>query len=225
VHAGYAELASRGTLDEDHPWRLAHEIDYAVARRDSGLPSVELRVLADKVHDVRRQCWRRLGADHPQTLAAAVVQASIAARVAGREGEAERLLEDTGRRYASALPGHPYAAACTGFLAAVRSASGGQEQVARQVPVLGDVAGRLAGAVGEGHPLALTAAAALANALARSGELDAALGQGKKALSGLQQLLGREHPHSRACEANLAVIASGQGIGQLTDIDFTPLPL
>jgi hypothetical protein len=120
VHGGYEELAAGGMLDEGHPWRLVHEIDYAIARRDKGLMPADLQVLADDMHEVHRRCWRALGADHPQTLAATVVLASILRRVGGRTGEAVRLLGEAARRYQSALPGHPYGQACSAFLAAVR---------------------------------------------------------------------------------------------------------
>lgn len=255
VHDGYEELAGSGILDVNHPRRLLHEIDYATARRDNGLVPADLQGLAEGVQDVRRQCWRVLGADHPQTLAATVVLASVLRRVRGRAGEATRLLRDAERRYHSALPDHPYSHACTGFLAAVRcqAANGGLQRTAsRLVPVIQDVADRLADRVGEGHPLSLTAVAALANALARAGEYDAALKYGQETLAGFQALFGAGHPHALAAEANMWTIQSSLGHesmpedfraryatvlgpdhpdlalftrGNLIDIDFTPLPL
>lgn len=254
VHAGYKALADQGTLDEDHPWRLLHEVDYAIARRDKGLMPPDSQVLADDMRDVRRRCWRMLGADHLQTLAATVVWASIVRRVSGRAGEAEHLLEDVERRYQSALPDHPYADACTGFLAAVRGQAthGNSQLAARSVPVISGVVKRLKDSVGETSPLSLTAVSALANTLARAGELDPALRYGQEALAGFQALLGPGHPHSLALEANAATIWSRLGHeppsaglaarcaaalgaehpdlalftqGQLIDIDFTPLPL
>jgi tetratricopeptide (TPR) repeat protein len=119
VHRGYESLADRGILKEDHPRRLTHEIDYAAARRDSGPPPDSrasgspapdgLALLADDMQRVRRQCWRTLGADHPQTIAATVVLASILRRLDNRAAEAAQLLEEAGQRYQSVLgPGHPY---------------------------------------------------------------------------------------------------------------------
>jgi NB-ARC domain/Tetratricopeptide repeat len=255
VHTGYKELASSGVLDEDHPARLLHEIDYAIARRDKGLIPASMQRLADDMQDVRRRCWRMLGADHPQTLAATVVLGSILWRVSGRAGEAARLLGDAERRYHSALPDHPYGHACTGLLAAVRcqAANGSLQRAAsRSVPVIHDVLDRLTDSVGEPHPLSLTATAALANALAHAGELDAALKRGQQALAGFQALFCPDHPHALACEANTVTIQSRLGHervpddllaryaavlgpdhpdltlftrGDLIDIDFTPLPL
>jgi tetratricopeptide (TPR) repeat protein len=109
VHRGFKVLADRRILAEDHPLRLAHEIDYAVARRDKGLSPDGLEILVEEMHRVRRQCWRSLGADHPQTIAAAVVLASILRRMDNHTAEAVRLLEEAGRRYEYVLgPDHPY---------------------------------------------------------------------------------------------------------------------
>jgi tetratricopeptide (TPR) repeat protein len=254
VHTGYNTLASGGILDANHPWRLEHEIDYAIARRDEGLAPTAVQVLADSMQDVRRRCWRMLGADHPQTLAATVVLGSIFRRVAGRAAEAARLLRDAERRYKSALPDHPYGYACTGFLAAVRCQAPNRspQLAAESVLVIREVIERLTDSVGSTHPLSLTAVGALANALARAGELDAAVKRAQEALAGLQARLGPDHPHALALEANAATIQSGLGLepasedlharyaaavgpghqdlvlftrGRLIDIDFTPLPL
>jgi hypothetical protein len=255
AHAGYLALASRGTLDENHPRRLLHEIDFAVARRDKGLTPAQIRVLAEDMADIRRRCWRMLGADHPQTLAATVVLASLLRRTSGRAAEAVRLLRDAERHYHSALPDHPYGHACTGYLAAVRclAANGGLRRTAsRLVPVIQGAVDRLTDSLGESHPLSLTAATALANALARAGELGAALKCGQESLAGFQELMGVDHPHALAAEANTFTIQSRFGYervpddlraryaaalnpdhpdlalftqGRLVDIDFTPLPL
>ena len=255
VHTGYEMLASRGILDENHPWRLLHEIDFVVARRDKGFMPAHIRGLADDMQDVRRRCWRMLGADHLQTLAATVVLGSILRRVSGRAAEAVRLLRDAERRYHSAMPDHPYGHACTGLLAAVRCQAANdslQRTASRLVPVIQEVVDRLTNSVGEVHPLSLMAAAALGNALARAGELDAALKCGQETLVGFQALFGGEHPHALTSEVNICTIQSRLGHepaskdlrtryaaalgpdhpdlalftqGHLIDIDFTPLPL
>jgi tetratricopeptide (TPR) repeat protein len=255
AHSGYEVLASRGILEDDHPWRLLHEIDFAIARRDNGFEPASVHGLADDMQDIRRRCWRMLGADHLQTLAATVVLGSILRRMTGRAAEAVRLLRDAERRYHSALPDHPYGYACTGFLAVVRclAANGGLRRTAsRLVPVIQDVVDRLADSVGEDHPLSLTAAAALTNTLARAGELEAALKYGQETLAGFQDLFGIDHPYALASEVNICTIQSRLGDeraredlrtryaaaldpghpdvarftqGHLIDIDFTPLPL
>jgi hypothetical protein len=196
-----------------------------------------------------------LGADHLQTLAATVVLSSILRRMNGRVAEAARLLGDAERRYDSALPDHPYGHACTGFLAAVRclAANGSLRRTAsRAAPVIQGVVDRLTDSVGGAHPLSLTAAAALANALARAGEFEAALKRGQDALAGFQALFGDDHPYALTSEVNLCTIQSWSGgervpedlrarytaalhadhpdlalssQGHLVDIDFTPLPL
>ena len=120
VHSGYATLRDDHMLDENHPWRLSHETDYAIARRDNDPAAADLRVLADDAHELRRRCWRARGADHPDTLAATIVLASVLRRIDGRKDEAVRLLEEAERRYQSALPNHPYVYACTAYLAVVR---------------------------------------------------------------------------------------------------------
>lgn len=252
VYAGYNALAAGGILDENHPWRLVHEIDFAIARRDKGLYPADMLTLAHSMQDVRRRCWRTLGADHPQTLAATIVLGSVFRRVSGRAGEAARLLRDAERRYRSTLPEHPYGYACTGFLAALRSAHGSAQLAAESVPAIQDVIERLTDSIGEQHPLTVTAVGALANALARAGDFDTAAKRAQEALAGFQDRLGPDHPHALAFEANTATIASRLGHepasqdlrarhaaalgpghqdlvlfarGELIDIDFTPLPL
>lgn len=235
VHSGYDQLAASGMLDENHPWRLIHEIDYTIARRDKGLMPADWQVLADDMQEVRRRCWRTLGADHPQTLAATVVLASILRRIGGRAGEAAGLLGQAERRYGSALPGHPYGQACRAFLAAVscQAANGSpQRAAARSVLVIRDVIDHLADSVGDTHPLSLVALSALTNALARAGELDAAVKHGEQAVVGFRDLLGTDHPYTLTVEANTTAIQSRPALApasfsqtQLEEIDFTPLPL
>ena len=235
VHAGYDELTNGGMLDENHPWRLAHEVDYAIARRDKGLILTDLLLLADDMDKIRRRCWRAFGADHPQTLAATVVLGSILRRIGGRAGEAVRLLGEAERRYQTTLPGHPYGQACGAFLAAVRyRASDGSlpQAAARAVPVIQGAVYQLADSVGSIHPLSLTARSALANAQAHAGEFDAAAKHGQEALSGLRELLGPDHPHVIVVAANTETIQSRLTLtpepliaAALEEIDFTPLPL
>lgn len=233
VHRGYAGPSDGIALDEDHPWRLEHEIDYAIARRDKGLMQPALAVLADDVQRVRRRCWRALGADHPQTLAATVVLGSVLYRVVGQAGEGVRVLAEAERRFRAEFPGHPYGPACRAFLAVVRYRAvggGARWAAAREVPVIRDAADQLAGLVGDGHPLTLTAASALASALACAGDLDAAVKRGQHTAAGLRDLLGPGHPHTRIVEANTEVIRSRLApdtvpSDALTEIDFTPLPL
>jgi hypothetical protein len=56
VHNGYAALPDGHLLDENHPWRLGHETDYAITRRDNDPTADDLRVLADDAHELRRRC-------------------------------------------------------------------------------------------------------------------------------------------------------------------------
>lgn len=234
VHDGYDALTD-GELEENHPWRLVHEVDYAIARRDNGLLLADLRVLADDMDKIRRRCWRAFGADHPQTLAATVVLGSILRRTAGRAGEAVRLLGEAERRYQRALPGHPYGQACGAYLAAVRyqAADGSLEHAAaRAVPVIEGAVDRLADSVGGGHPLSLTALSALANALAHAGEVGAASKHGQEALAGFREIFGSDHPYVAALTANAETIQARLALAPeplartaLAEIDFTPLPL
>jgi hypothetical protein len=124
VHSGYAALPDHHMLDETHPWRLAHETDHVIIRRDDNPTAADLLVLAGDAHELRRRCWRARGADHPQTLASTVILASVLRRIDGRKGEAVRLLEEAKRRYQSVLPDHPYARACGAYLAAMRAQAG-----------------------------------------------------------------------------------------------------
>lgn len=233
VHSGYAILPDDHMLDENHPWRLSHETDYAITRRDNDPTAADLRVLADDAHELRRRCWRARGADHPHTLAATVVLASVLRRIDGRKDEAVRLLEEAERRYQSALPNHPYVYACAAYLAVVRSETGNgspQQVVAQSVRVIQDMTGRLADSVGAAHPLSLTALSALANALARAGDFSAAVKYGQEVVSGFRNLLGSDHPLALAAEANAEVSQSALSSGSrlqanLANIDFTPLPL
>jgi tetratricopeptide (TPR) repeat protein len=233
VRSGYAALPEDHMLDENHPWRLSHETDSMVIRRDNDPTAADLRVLADEAHELRRRCWRARGADHPRTLASTVVLASVLRRIDDRKDEAMRLLEEAERRYQAALPNHPYGYACAAYLAVVRSqtASGRPQQVAAQsVRVMQDMTGRLADSVGSAHPLSLTARSALANALARAGDFGAAAKHAQAAAAGLGDLLGPAHPLALAAEANAEAIHSALSSGSrlqadLADIDFTPLPL
>lgn len=203
-------------LDENHLWRLMHETDYAIARRDLAPVLADLRPLADELYQVRRRCWRSLGASHQQTLAATVGLGSVLRRIEGREDEAIQLIQDAERRYRSAFPDHPYAHACGVYLAAVCPD-------AQSVRAIRDLTDRLADSVGGAHPLTLTAMDTLANALARAGEPDAAVKYAQEAVAGLSDLLGPDHPHTRTVEANVAAIQSS--VASLLDLDFTPLPL
>jgi NB-ARC domain len=174
VHAGYHALGDGGVLDESHLWRLAHETDFAVIRRDSGPPGLDLAIVEGDMQDVRRRSWRTLGPDHPQTLAATVALASILRRIPGRTGEAIRLLADAGRRYREALPDHPFAHACKGYLAVVRleAAIGDpKETAASSAADLENVIARLTDLAGEDHPLTLAARSALESMLADDGGL------------------------------------------------------
>ena len=233
VGSGYAALPHHHMLDENHPWRLGHQTDHVIIRRDNNPTAADVRVLADDAHELRRRCWRTRGADHPQTLASTVVLASILRRIDGRKDEAVRLLEEAERRYQSALPNHPYVYACGAYLAAVRSqATNGSPQpvAAQSVRVIQDLTGRLADSVGAAHPLSLTARSALANTLARAGDFGAAVRHGQEAAAGFRILLGPGHPLALTAEANAGISLSALSSGallltNLADIDFTPLPL
>ncbi len=229
VHRGYSALPDNHQLDENHPWRLRHETDYTISRRDNDPTAADLCVLADDAHELRRRCWRVRGADHPDTLAATIVLASVLRRIEGREDEAVRLIEEAERRYQSALPDHPYVHACIAYLAVVRSqASNGSSlrMAAQTARVIGDMTKRLADSVGAAHPLSLAALSALANAQARAGDFGAAVKHGQEAVAGFRNILGPYHPLALAVEANVKVSQSGAPPpANLTDIDFTPLPL
>jgi tetratricopeptide (TPR) repeat protein len=232
VHAGYGVAVDRGVIDENHPWCLANELDYAIARRDKGLSATDLVTLADDLYRLRRRCWRGLGEDDLQTLAATVALASILRRVGGRAYEALRMLDGAERRYQSVLPDHPYALACRGYGAAVRCQVGADGGLAGSNAAvdLADAVASLSASVGDGHPLTLAAASSLANALADGGKADAALAPGERALEGFRDLLGSDHPYVLACAANLTIIRARLGddadkTGSLIYVDFTPLPL
>ena len=259
VQAGYMRAVADGAIDENHPWCLAHEVDYAVARRDKGLLGADLRMLADDLHHVRRRYWRALGPDHPQTLAAAVALGSVLWRTEGSAREAARVLADAERRYQAALPNHPYAYTCRAFAATIRHLIGDHGDKPGQSPVseLKDAVASLTGLVGVSHPLTLIAVSSLANLLAETGEpaggnLDAALRQADETLAAFAECFGPGHPHTLACEANVATIRSRlqhearpgdllvryeAAVGsnhpdvrlfserKLIFIDFTPLPL
>ncbi|MGD0245938.1 MAG: FxSxx-COOH system tetratricopeptide repeat protein [Streptosporangiaceae bacterium] len=233
VHRGYAALPDDYMLTENHPWRLSHEIDYAITRRDNGPTAADLRLLADDALELRRRCWRARGANHPQTLASTVVLASILHRIDARTDEVVRLLEEAERRYQSALPNHPYVYACAAYLAAVRSRTSSnspQPVAAQSIRVIQDMTSRLADSVGAAHPLSLTALSALANALARTGDFGAAVKHGHEVVAGFRDLLRPDHPLALAAQANTEVSQSALSSGSrlqanLADIDFTPLPL
>jgi hypothetical protein len=231
VRRGYAALPDEHMLNEYHPWRLSHETDDAIIRRDNDPTAADLRVLADDAHELRRRCWRARGADHPYTLAATVVLASVLRRIDGRKEEAVQLLEEAQRGYQSALPNHPYGYACAAYLAVVRSqASNGARVAAQAVRDIQDMTSRLADSVGAAHLLSLTALSALANVLARAGDFGAAVKYGQDAAAGFRDILGSDHPLALATETNVQVSQSARSSGvclqgSLADIDFTLLPL
>ena len=93
-----------------------------------------------------------------------------------------------------------------------------------------DMTGQLADSVGATHPLSLTALSALANTQARAGDFGVAVKRGQEAVAGFRSLLGPDHPLTLAAGANAEVIQSALSSrsrlqADLTDIDFTPLPL
>jgi hypothetical protein len=255
VHAGYAEIVEAGYLDANHPWLLTHETDYSAVRRDAGFPGTDPEALARDMHDVHRRCWRALGVNHPQTLAAAVTLGSVLRRMEDRVSEAIEMIADAERRYWSALPEHPYAHACSGLHAAMRWRSAAHQDTALAVTPLREleqIIASLTAAIGADHPCTLAMVATLANIQADMGYLDRALVRGRQAMGGFRRRLGPNHPHALACEANVATLRArlGQDIeagvlparyaaalgldhpdlrllaqGQLIDIDFTPLPL
>jgi tetratricopeptide (TPR) repeat protein len=214
VHDGYAMVTGSGVLAADHPWRLTHEIDYALTRRDKGSTAADLEAIAADLHEVRRQRWRTFGVDHPETLAATVVLASILKRIDGRAGEALRMLAEAVSRYQSLLPRHPFTLACHGYLASLRwqAATSESERSALDCASdLTDVIARLTMTVGRSHPLSLTTMASLANVLAEAGDLDTAASHAEQALTAFHDRLGPNHPHSLACKVNLATIRAWQG--------------
>src|SRR5450756_330507 len=217
VHKGYAEIVDEGFIDKNHPWLLAHEIDYALARRDKGLIAEDLEDLAIRMHDVRRRCWQTLGADHPQTQAAAVTLGSILRRISGRVNEATEIIAEAERRYWSTLAEHPYSYACRGQLIAMRQLSAATHRSegagARSVAECEEVVRWLQGALGEDHPYVLAEVATLANLLADAGQADDALARCGDALAGFQRSLGAAHPHSLACAANAETVRTRLGHG------------
>jgi hypothetical protein len=214
VREGYADIVGRGLLDASHPWVLTHEMDYAAVRRDAGFPGAGPESLARDMHDVHRRCWRALGVRHPYTLAAAVTLASVLRRTGDRVSEAAEVIADAERRYASALPGHPYAHACAGLHAAVRwqaAARRGPRLAAEVTAALEDVTGALAAATRAGHPLTLAMTATLAGIQAEAGHLDQALASARQAMDGFRRHLGPAHPHALISEANVAAIRTRIG--------------
>jgi hypothetical protein len=255
VRAGYDAKIAAGEFTENHPWRLAGEIDYAVARRDFGTPAAGMRVLARELQVVRRRCHQAFGAEHPQTLAATVGLASILRRINGAAGEAVRWLAEAGRLYRLTLPEHPFAFACKGYMAVIRTSlpeGGSLAGLALSAAELEAVIASLTQTLSADHPLTLTAVSGLANVLAAAGNLDLALDHGEQALHGFRDRLGPANPHKLACEANVLTIRARLGqdpdpgdlreryaaiVGadhadmklfterRLIAIDFTPLPL
>ena len=226
---GYATLPDDHMLDENHPWRLSHETDYAITRRDNDPTVADLRVLADDAHELRRRCWRARGADHrrrsrrPSSWPAFCAES----RPERRSRAAARGAE---RRYQSALPNHPYVYACGAYLAAVRSQAGNGSPQRAARSQCGDTGGPAAGrSVGAAHPLSLTALSALANALARAGDFGAAVKQGQEVVRASGPPRPRP-PASAGCrgECRGQPVRSVLGVilqADLVDIDFTPLPL
>jgi hypothetical protein len=255
VRAGYDAKIEAGEFSENHPWRLASEVDYALAQRDHGPSAAAMGAVTGQLQLARRRCQRALGAGHFQTLAATVALASILRRTSGQSAEAVRWLTEADRLYRSTLPGHPFAFACQGYLAVVReslTARGPAAGLALSLAELQDAVDGLTRSLSADHPLTLAAVSGLANMLAKAGNLEAALQRGEQALRGFRDRLGTAHPHTLAGEANVATIAArlgrGPGPGDLREryaevlgrdhadfqlfteqrliiVDFTPLPL
>lgn len=203
VHAGYSAMVERGLLSEDHPFLLAHEIDFAVTRQDMDVGVAELSELAESMHDVHVRCWRALDVNHPQTLAASVVRGSIIRRIPGQAAEAAKVVALAERSYRAMLGDHPYTHACAAFLAGIRRQAGTPVRAVSELRSAGD---RLRALVGDHHPYTLAVGVALMNALADAGEPEAALIRGRMALTGFQESLGPDHPHTLACAANVVAV-------------------
>jgi NB-ARC domain/Tetratricopeptide repeat len=120
VNMRYLSITGRKILEEDHPWFLLHRIDFAAARRDSGLSGTALGQLTEEMHRVYLHCWQTLGIDHPLTLASAITRGTLLRRMPERLNEAAELVSDTQRRYVLTLgQHHPYVYACATLLASI----------------------------------------------------------------------------------------------------------
>jgi hypothetical protein len=200
VHSAYSALIDGGFIDRNHPWILANELDLAAARLAGSPGPAELEQLTAAAHDVRRRCWRALGADHPQTLSAAILLGTMLRRIPGRTGEAARVVSEAGRRYGAVLPGHPYAYASAALLASIRRQGGSPEGALLEIERA--IAGLNEG-VGPDHPYTLAAAVAQMNAMADTGAIESAIGLGQQTLGVLWNRLGLAHPDTLACAANI----------------------
>jgi tetratricopeptide (TPR) repeat protein len=213
----FADLVQQRTVPSTHPWVLWQAKDLSVARRKFGRyqPALDLAV------DVHEKFSAIFGAEHPDSLAAAV-NLSNAQRVYGEVNaqpelvkQAQKLAAETQRAYIEVLGAdHPYTHGSAINLAVLLSRSG-DEPAAREL--LDGAADGLRRRLGDEHHYVLIAMVGLATSMAAIGDMDAACEVGRETLEHLGSSLGPNHPHTLACASNLAIDL--RAIGQVEEAD------
>jgi tetratricopeptide (TPR) repeat protein len=194
----FEDLTQQRILPEGHVWVLLQAKDYSVALRKIG-SFPEALALADQVH---RSYQRAFGADHPETLGAAI-NLGNAQRAAGDLRDAATRTEDTITRYRAVWGAdHPFTHGCAMNLAIVQRLLGHPE-LAREL--LEHALAGLQRTVGADHHFTLTCLTNLAAAVAELGDARTARELDEQALRQLRAALGDNHPHTLACEAGLAL--------------------
>lgn len=200
----FEDLALQGEFPKNHPWVLLQTKDYSVALRKIGRFQEALRL----AEDVYRDHEQVLGAEHPETLGAAINLGNAQRSAGDLDGSMERIGK-TMRRYGAVWgDDHPFTHGCEVNLALVQRRLGHLEE-ARSL-LTGALAG-LERTVGADHHYLLTCLVNLATVIADLGGAAAARDMGEKAFPALQRVLGSDHPHTLACAVNLATDLAATG--------------
>ncbi len=206
VSADHATLAHgrhlADSLRDEHHAALLH----AVASHDFHRGEYPLaRHLQEDVLEARR---RRLGDEHPETLAS-MGNLALTLLAQGELGSARALQEEelkTIRR----LVGHehPDTLVSMGNLALTLQA---QAELTQARPLQEHVLARRQEVLGDEHPDTLGSINNLAHTLRAQGELAGARVLQERALDGFRRVLGVEHPGTLMCADNLATTLLAQG--------------
>ena len=199
-------------LGLDHYMRLRAATDLSIAMRRIPTDYDEALELAA---DTFERCERRVGVDHPDTLAAAISLYNLQ-RTTGQIAAALELAEATTAMYPRAYGAqHPYNYACIGNLALLRRLTGEPLDALRlnETALTG-----LDKALTRDHFFSLTVAVNLAGDLAELGQTQRARALGQDSLTRLARLLGEEHPLTLVCAANLALDLHADGAGEDADV-------
>jgi hypothetical protein len=199
-------------LGPEHHVTLRAATDLSIAMRritDDHDEALELITVT------RERCERRRGAEHPDTMAAAISLSNLQ-RVMGQLGPALELAATIADKYPDVYGAdHPYSYACTGNLALLQRLSGAPEAACQ---LNRDALAGLVERLGRDHFFSLTVAVNLASDLADLGQVAEARALGEDSLARLSRLFGDDHFLTLTCAANLVFDLRADGAKDEADV-------